>query len=406
MVNSMWIWPSTDMNFWKIENAETTVKIKWSRNCFEDYKKLAFQFYECGYKTFEDVINNGHNNVKSDMWFLTGIFLIRQSLELSLKSLLCRVYSRKRDVQGAFEDCCHDLSMLFQKYKDTDIEKYLNNEEDEWLIKYLASLEEVDKKSDMFRFPFEDDFLSKYRDKFLDNVDVANNMLQAFSLIKKCIEKGNIEKDAEFDGDLQPEFFVFASHGFGNCYLWQRVSDEGFHVKVTGCSEVIDFIYNNQQISNEEKLYPLMFMFRNTIELCLKRIFYSRVDNGVPYKIFNSKRKSHFIKKDLWKNVKPVIQTYANDSGEDLVVIDVVEKLLDEINTLDKSGDNFRYPTSYSLEYRIDDKYLDLSNVYRYLRAIINFLEGCDSMLDAIADYESEIKAEYEAEMRANMDWY
>ena len=343
--------------------------------------------------------------MKSDMWFLTGIFLIRQSLELSLKALLCRVYSRKRDVQDAFEECCHDLSMLFQKYNDTDIEKYLNNDEEEWLTKYFASLEEVDKKSDMFRFPFEDDFLSKYRDKFLDNVDVANNMLQAFSLIKKCIEKGNIEKDVEFNGDLQPEFFVFASHGIGNCYLWQRVSDEGFHVKVTGYSEVIDFIYNNQQISNEVKLYPLMFMFRNTIELCLKRIFYSKVDNGVPYRVFNSKRKSHYIKKDLWKNVKPVIQTYANDSGEDLAVIDVVEKLLDEINTLDKNGDNFRYPTSYSLEYRIDDKYLDLSNVYRYLRAIINFLEGCDSMLDVIADYESEIKAEYEAEMRANMDW-
>ena len=148
MVDSMMIWPSTDMNFWKIENAETTVKIQWSHNCFEDYKKLAFQFYECGYKTFEDVISSGHNNVKSDMWFLTGIFLIRQSLELSLKALLCRIYSRKRDVQDAFEECCHDLSMLFQKYNDTDIEKYLNNEEEEWLTKYLASLEEVDKKSD------------------------------------------------------------------------------------------------------------------------------------------------------------------------------------------------------------------------------------------------------------------
>lgn len=102
MVDSRWIWLSTDMNFWKIENAETTVKIQWSHNCFEDYKKLTFQFYECGYKTFEDVISSGHNNVKSDMWFLTGIFLIRQSLELSLKALLCRVYSRKRDVRSLF----------------------------------------------------------------------------------------------------------------------------------------------------------------------------------------------------------------------------------------------------------------------------------------------------------------
>ena len=112
------------------------------------------------------------------------------------------------------------------------------------------------------------------------------------------------------------------------------------------------------------------------------------------------------IKKDLWKNVKPVIKKYANDSGEDLTTIDIVEDLLEEINELDKNGDNFRYPTSYSLEYRFDNKELDISNVYTYLKAIINFLDGCDSMLDAIADYQSEIKAEYEAEMRASLDWY
>lgn len=406
MKDSIWIWPSSDMNFWIINNRTTSITIKWSHNCFEDYRVLAYQFYECGYKTFKEVIDSGHDNVKSDMWFLTGIFLVRHSLELGLKALLCRVLPRKREIEDAFEECCHDVSMLLKKYSDTGIEKFLANEEEEWLTKYLDSLEEVDKKSDMFRFPFEDDFLSKYRDKFLDNVDVANNLLQGFALVKKCIEKGIVHKEDEFDSTLKPEFFVFASHGFGNCYLWQRISDEGFHVKVTGYNEVIDFIYQNQMISNKDKLYPLVFMFRNTIELCLKRLFYSRVDNGVPLKVFNAKRRSHYIKKDLWKNVKPVIVKYANDSGEDLMTVDIVERLLDEINALDKNGDNFRYPTSYSLEYRFDDKIIDISNVYTYLKAIINFLDGCDSMLDAIADYESEMKAVYESEMRASMDWY
>lgn len=406
MSASLWILPSADMDFWKINNEEMSVIIKWTRNCFEDYKELAYQFYECGYKTFEDVIKNGYDNIKSDMWFLTGIFLIRHSLELGLKSLLCRVLSRKRDIQDAFEDCCHDVSMLFKKYSDTGRESFLTRDETEWLTEYLESLEEVDKKSDVFRFPFEDDFLIKYRNKFLDNVNVANNLLQAFALVKKCIEKGIVFKEDEFDHNLKPEFFVFTSHGLGNCYLWQEISDEGFHVKVTGYTKVIDYIYKNQQISNKVKLYPLIFMFRNTIELCLKRLFYSRVDNGVPLKIFYSKRKSHYIKKDLWKNVKPVIIKYVNASGEDLAVIDIVEKLLDEINSLDKNGDNFRYPTSYSLEYRIDHKKIDLSNVYTCLKAIINFFEGCDFMLDAIADYESEMKAEYESKTMANMYWY
>lgn len=395
MGDSVWIWPSADMNFWKINNEETSVIIKWSRNYFKDYKALSYHFYECGYQTFADVIKSGHDNFKSDMWFLTCIFLLRHSIELGLKSLLCRVLPRKRDIQNSFEDCCHDVSMLLKKYIDIGRESFLTNEETEWLTTYLDSLEEVDKKSDMFRFPFEDDFLSKYRDKFLDNVDVANNLLQAFALVKKCIEKGIVSEEYEFDHNLKPEFFVFASHGFGNCYLRQRISDEGFHVKVTGYTEVIDYIYKNHQILNKVKLYPLIFMFRNTIELCLKRLFYSRVEDGVLLKVFNSNLKSHYIKKNLWKNVKPIIVKYANDSGENLAIVDIVEKLLDEINSLDKKGDMFRYPTSYSLEYRNDNKKMDLSNVYMYLKSIINFLEGCDFMLDAIADYESAMKAEY-----------
>lgn len=149
-----------------------------------------------------------------------------------------------------------------------------------------------------------------------------------------------------------------------------------------------------------------MFMFRNTIELCLKRLLYNMVDDGVPLKVFYIKRKSHLIKKDLWNNVKPVIMKYANDSGNDTEVVAVVENLIDEINSLDKRGDNFRYPTTYSLEYRFDEKCIDLKNIYEYLKAIINFLDGCDSMLDSIADYQSEMKAEYEAEMGANGDWY
>ena len=406
MGNSLLLWPSDDMDFWKIKKPEDTVYIIWSHYYFEDYKRLAYQFYECGYQTFVEVISSGNDNIKSDMWFLAGIFLIRQSIELGLKSLLCRSYQKNKDIQNAFEKCCHDVSMLFKKYCDIEGECYLSCKEKEWLAKYLDSLEEIDAKSDMFRFPFEDEFVSKYRDKFLDNVDVANNLLQAFALVKKCIQEGFLTEEDKFDDSLKPEFFVFASHGIGNCYLWQRLSDEGFHVKITGYNAVIDYIYRSQEIPKETKLYPLMFMFRNTIELCLKRLFYSRVDDGVPLKVFYSKRKSHLIKKDLWKNVKPVILKYTNDSGHDVAEVAIVEKLIDDISLLDKNGDNFRYPTSYSLEYCFDNKKVDLVNIYEYNKALINFLDGCDLMLDAIADYQSEMKAENESEMRADMEWY
>lgn len=404
--NSMYIWPSSDMDFWKRENKDTEVVVNWSRDNFLDYKRLTYQFYDCGYKILEEVVNDRFNNVKSDMWFLTGIFLIRHSLELGLKSLLCKVLPRKKDIQDTFEKCGHDVSALLKKYNEVGNENFLNTAEKSWLLKYCDSLEEVDRKSDVFRFPFEDEFLSKYRDKFLDNMQVANNLLQAFSLVKKCLEMGVISEEEKFDNNLKPEFFIFTSYGSGNCYLWQSVSDAGFHVKITGYTDAIDFIYQDDGITNHDKLYPLIFMFRNTIELYLKILFYSRVEKGVSQKIFRSKRKSHRIKKDLWKNVKSMIVNYSGDSDEKLETLELTEKMLDEIDKLDKNGDIFRYPTSYSLEYRFDNRTLDLSNVYVYLKAIVNFLEGCDSELDAIADIEQEIRDEYESEIYLNTDWY
>lgn len=104
--------------------------------------------------------------------------------------------------------------------------------------------------------------------------------------------------------------------------------------------------------------------------------------------------------------MKPVIMKYVDCSDTYIVVVDIVECLINDFDSIDKNGDTFRYPTSYSLEYRFDNKSLDLKNIYNCLKALINFLDGCDSMLDAIAEYETEMRAEFETEMRANLDWY
>lgn len=381
--------PNSDMSIYNIDNDSNTIEIKWSHNLFEDYKNLAYQYYLCGYKTFEDVINSGHDNVKSDSWFLTGIYLVRHSLELGLKALLCRIISKKMEIQRAFEECCHDVSKLYQRYTSSKVDNYLTNEENEWLIHYLDSLEYIDKKSDVFRYHFDEDFISKYKDKFLDNIGVANNLLQSFLLIKKCIEKREKYNVYEFDKKIKPEFFIFASHGIGNCSFLINIYDN-FGVKIDGYSEVIDFLYLNESISKEVKLYPLIFMLRHTIELELKRLLISNVDNDVTLDVTKSQLKSHLIKKDLWRDVKPIIVKYSSNN-KDKETIDSVEKLIEELTKLDKKGDTFRYPTTFGLEYNLDDVKLDISNVYYCLKAIINFLNGCDSMLSAIAEYKNEM---------------
>ena len=388
-------WPKPGQSLLDIKDTAYTVHIKWKQKYYEDYRSMTFDYAKCGIEVLAEVINSGHDNVKSDAWFLSGIYLLRQALELGLKALICRVASNTPYIQSTFESCQHDLEQLFQKYS-ASTESYLTLEEKAWLSAYFASLELVDRKSDMFRFPFDDIFLSQYRDKFLDNFAVAKNLVQAMDLIEKCLNCGQASQDDAFDATLPPSFFVFASHGFGNCYLWQPISDEGFFIKIQGYNDVAQFLFEHcSSITLREKTFPLLFLLRNSIELGLKQLFYSRAEHGLNRKVFFSKRNSHKIGKDLWPSVRPVIEHYAAASGNDTIILSIVEPYILAIEAIDKNGDIFRYPTSYSLEYRLDDKTLDVSNVYHFMLDIISFLNGCNAMLENIADFESDMRSDY-----------
>ena len=390
------IWPSNNMDFWKLTDNANTITIKWTKNVFDDYKKLSYDFYTCGDEIFCEAIERDSTIEKSDMWFLSGVFLLRQSIELGLKALISR--NASKDVTKAiFKDYKHNLSALFEQYVKSSAENFLTDEELDWLRKYFGELEYVDEKSDMFRFPFDNDFLQMYRDKFLDNEAIANNLLQAFSLVKKCLENGVVNEIDNFDSSLAPQFLILTNNGFGNCHVWQRLTDDGFYAKVIGYTDASEYIFHAACIPLQEKVYPLIFMLRNTVELSLKRVFYKRLEHGIPRKAFLSKRNSHAIKKDLWKNVKPVVLEYALEQGFDTSIIDTTENMLYLMDKIDKKGYTFRYPTTYELQYNFNNKTIDLRNVYEYFRAVINFLNGCDSMFTEISEFEADRRCEYKS---------
>lgn len=69
-----------------------------------------------------------------------------------------------------------------------------------------------------------------------------------------------------------------------------------------------------------------------------------------------------------------MIEYYAKVQGQDLEIIDIVESQIQELGNIDKNGDIFRYPTSYSLEYRFDNIDIDLKNVYEFSREYSTFV--------------------------------
>ncbi len=375
------IYPDINMKFYNISNEKYFVEVKWTRNLFEDYKKLAINFYRSGILIFEEIIKDDNNYIRTDTWFLTCIFLLRQSIELALKSIIIRENIKKKNIiQDEFLKDKHCVDMLFNFCKDK--EKYLEPEEIMWIKAYLIDLNKIDSKSDIFRYPFPNDFMEKYGDMFLNNRDIIKNMNQAYQIIMKYIDYGIQDPEYKFSSKLKPEFLIEAQHGIGNCAIYQSKSDKGFYSKINGYSETAEFILKNEEITNEEKTYPLLFALRNTIELSLKRIINKQSGFLIDRKKFFRIRNSHKLKKDLWKNIYPILEEEAIRRLWDRKDLDIVNSMISCIDNLDNNGDMFRYPTSYSLEYRFDERELDLLNVFEYMVAIITFLDGCDSMLD------------------------
>ena len=78
-----------------------------------------------------------------------------------------------------------------------------------------------------------------------------------------------------------------------------------------------------------------------------------------------------------------------NERGADTGIINIVEEELKELSKIDKNGDIFRYPTSYSLEYKFNNIKIELKNIFEYMKSIFNYLDCCDSIFRDIEDYEA-----------------
>lgn len=378
-------------SIWNKKNRKYFVRFAKNKNLFEDYKIFAEEYARFGNLVLNKIILSGHDNEKSDMWILPAIFLMRQSIELGLKALICRIKGNiKVEIADAFKAHKHNVVELFSVYIKSD-ENYLNETEKNWLKTYFSSINNIDKNSDEFRYPwgrsFESYLENSGENRIIDNDKVRRNLLQTINLIEKCL---NCTKDGDFDTNLEPDFLIFTNDAFGNGLLDRIITSDKFHNKIQGYKDVINFMFNTCKENPTWSIYPLGFLCRNTIELCLKQSFDICLDHGVDEEN-QRKNRSHLLKKDLWCSIKPVIFYYAQETGEDLSRIAIADKIINELDEIDKKGYQFRYPTSLGGDYTfaLEDKEIDMDNMFNCMINLIMFLDGCVSMLKKISENEA-----------------
>lgn len=393
-----YVWIEKDKNIKDIMNEEMKIHINWSKKPDKDYLELSRQYMNASYITLKEVIEVPHNyNIKYDMWFLPGVYMMRQAIELLLKAGLAVKGSTKSELQVIFKDNKHNVKELYNTFKDRYGIEELNLDEEMWLEKYLGSIEIVDSSSDLFRYPFKDDFMQQYGNKALDVWHMGNKLIYCYSTLNKMIFGEWFDED-ELDLEEEPQFIHLAITGINNCYLWDSPGGDGFHKQVTGYSDVATFLFEKFKESKDKVLfYPIVFLMRNAIEIGLKRLLHIQMEQGVDEHIIRRKRNSHLLYKDLWKSIKPTLVHYSKEDNHEEETLDLAERYIQALSGIDKNGDMFRYPCSFSNEYKFNDEEIDVENFYSYLLGFFNFIDSCDSWLDNIKDYAIE--------MRSYMEW-
>lgn len=395
MIEAGKYWVAKGQKIDDINNTEDVITFDWSKNPTDDYIKLSESFYYAARIIAEEIVEHSSDNVKCDQWFFPSFYLYRQAIELLCKGLLISVVPRK-DITNKLTTYKHNIIDLFKDYCSISSTQAFNKDEVSWLNSYLTELEIIDSKSNLFRYPIKDGYLNQYRDDFLDIVDMINSIDQCYSLIFKCVNEKHspLKYTNGIDLSLTPKVLFFATHGFGNCMLYTSPWDEGYYPHIQGYSDIAYFLLDKME-KNHWSFLPIAFLIRHAIELALKCMLVSRTDTNVSEHMQRQKRRSHIIYKDLWKSVKDMVEHYANAMGYDLVVVSCADTYLNELSSLDKQGDRFRYPTNYGLEYHLSLSKVDYYQAIYWLIGIFNFVNGCSDMLDAAYEFECDMRSEY-----------
>ena len=137
-------------------------------------------------------------------------------------------------------------------------------------------------------------------------------------------------------------------------------------------------------------IYPIVFNYRQYIELCLKMI----IAEGS--RLLEKEIKIPTIHKTstIWNTSRKIIETIFYN--EDISEIKLFQKLIDEFSRIDDSSTAFRYPVDTRNNPSLPGiKYINIRNLQEVIEGIETFLEGVLAGIFEYLDQKREFEAIY-----------
>lgn len=292
-------------------------------------------------------------------------------------------------------DIRHDLKQGYDKLLELKDLEYTDNDNANWLWKYLADISRIDKESDMFRYPF-GSTLNVLFDKqtHISLAATHDNMNKAFNILSELYKTGNFTEQ-EYEA-YPPQLIIEGGHYYQQSVVGYKYAQHSFYPYYSSYEEVGNFLKEKVVNDNKKELFmPMCYMYRNAVELGLKRIIIedSHIERTKALKIL--RRKKHSIC-GLWNSIVDEVDKYSNAPDDDTTLNDTTQ-YIQAFHDFDQSSDLFRYPCNKNLQvYFSEEKVLDIENVASCFEELCNFLDAVDSMLSEIKDYEAEMASYYD----------
>ena len=332
---------------------------------------------------------------KLDLWYFAMVYLYRQSIELLLKANIFKLVISDQDRKRIIGGVRHDLKQGYDKLLQLKNLEETNNANANWLRKYLADISRIDKESDMFRYPFGNNLNVLFdRQTHISLVATHDNMNKAYNILSEMYKTGCFSEQ-EYEA-YSPKLIIEGGHYYQQSVVGYKFAQHSFYPYYSSYEKVGNFLREKILNDNKKELFmPMCYMYRNAVELGLKRIIIedSHIDRTRALKILQ--RKKHSIL-GLWNSIVDEVDKYSNAPNDDTTLNDTT-KYIQAFHDFDQSSDLFRYPCNKKLQiYFSKERTLDIENVSSCFVELCNFLDAVDSMLSAIKDYEAGMASYYD----------
>lgn len=116
------------------------------------------------------------------------------------------------------------------------------------------------------------------------------------------------------------------------------------------------------KLEEENRIYPIMFLFRQYIELMIKALYLQfeiKTDKDTCEKVF----KDHSFK-NIWPDLKKKLEEEENEDSELTGLVDIISETVDFFICFDNESYNCRYPTNKVFQFYLkENQKYDLDNI-------------------------------------------